>query len=33
MEDRGGLCPEKEDEIWEALNELEGAEKGRAYYE
>jgi tetratricopeptide (TPR) repeat protein len=33
MESNGRLCPEKEEEIWEVLNELEGPEKGRAYYE
>ena len=33
MESDGLICPEKEDEIWEVINELEGAEKGRAYFE
>ena len=33
MELNDGICPEKEEEIWAALNVLQGAERGRAYYE
>jgi tetratricopeptide (TPR) repeat protein len=33
MESDGLICPEKEEEIWEVIDQLEGAEKGRAYFE
>jgi tetratricopeptide (TPR) repeat protein len=33
MESGGRLCPEKEEEIWNVLEDLEGPEKGRAFYE
>jgi hypothetical protein len=32
MESDGLICPEKEEEIWEVINQLEGAERGRAYF-
>lgn len=33
MESDDRICPEKEEEIWAVIDELQGAEKGRAYYE
>ena len=33
MESDDRICPEKEEDIWAAIDELHGAERGRAYYE
>lgn len=33
MEGESGICPEKEEEIWAVIDSLQGAEKGRAYFE
>ena len=33
MEGESGICPEKEEDIWAAIGELHGAERGRAFYE
>ena len=33
MEGENGICPEKEEDIWAVIDELQGAERGRAYYE